>query len=97
MFVQTIDVHTEDPDALLKVAHRWATDASQQGMATRTHLCRDYDEPSAWQWIVEFPSYETAMRNSQRPETDAMFREFAELCSDEPRFRNLDVTESWQA
>lgn len=78
-------------------AKRWATDASQQGTATRAHLCRDRDDPSAWEWIVEFPSYEAAMRNSQRPETDALFREFADLCSDEPAFRDLDVTETGEA
>lgn len=96
MFVQTIDFHTSRPDELHDLMQRWATEASQDGSVTRAHLGRDRDEDSAWQMIVEFPSYDAAMRNSERPETDAMFQEFVKLCDDEPRFRNLDVTDSWE-
>jgi hypothetical protein len=41
--------------------------------------------------IVEFPSYELAMANSTRPETDQMARELAGMCTRGPEYRNLDV------
>ena len=41
--------------------------------------------------VVEFPSYEAAMENSQRPETAKLAERLAALCSAPPTFRNLDV------
>jgi hypothetical protein len=41
--------------------------------------------------IVEFPSYEEAMANSARPETDQMAKQLAALCTSGPNFHNLDV------
>jgi hypothetical protein len=41
--------------------------------------------------VVEFPSYEDAMSNSNLPETSAFAEKLAELCDTPPTFRNLDV------
>ena len=41
--------------------------------------------------IVEFPSYEEAMENSNRPETAAYAEKMMALCEGEVTFRNLDV------
>jgi hypothetical protein len=41
--------------------------------------------------IVEFPSYDDAMRNSQLPETSAFAEKMMTLCDGEAVFRNLDV------
>ena len=41
--------------------------------------------------IVEFPSYEDAMANSELPETAAFAEKLRGLCDSPMRFRNLDV------
>jgi len=45
---------------------------------------------------VEFPSYEEAMRNSNLPETDKIFREMVALCDEMPTFTDLDVVRDEQ-
>lgn len=91
MFVQLIDFRTSRRDELLELVRRWSSDATGGGTARSARLCTDRDDPGAWCLIVEFPSYDAAMQNSRRPETDAMSREFADLCDGEPVFRDLDV------
>jgi steroid delta-isomerase-like uncharacterized protein len=46
--------------------------------------------------IVEFPSYEDAMRNSKLPETDKIFQEMVALCDEMPTFTDLDVVRDAQ-
>ena len=46
--------------------------------------------------IVEFPTYEEAMTNSDLPETTEFTARMAELCDRPPTFRNLDVTREVQ-
>jgi hypothetical protein len=41
--------------------------------------------------IVEFPSYEEAMANSDLPETTELAAKLASFCDGPPTFRNLDV------
>jgi hypothetical protein len=41
--------------------------------------------------IAEFEDYEQAMKNSERPETDAFAREMATMTNGEPSFGNFDV------
>jgi len=57
----------------------------------RLNVTRDRDRPNRFFTIVEFPSYEVAMDNSGRPETDAFAERMAALCTRGPIFYNLDV------
>jgi hypothetical protein len=57
----------------------------------RLTITQDRDHPNRYATIVEFPSYEVAMENSQRPDTDAFARQMAALCSSGRHFRNLEV------
>lgn len=54
-------------------------------------ITRDRDRPNRYVTIVEFPSYEEAMDNSRRPDTDAFATQMAALCTSGPRYYNLDV------
>ncbi|GAB1691923.1 hypothetical protein [Krasilnikovia sp. M28-CT-15] len=47
--------------------------------------------------IVEFPSYEAAMANSELPETGEFARQMAALCSNGPEFQNLEVKRTFPA
>jgi hypothetical protein len=58
---------------------------------TREVTGRDRDRANVYVQIVEFPSYDDAMRNSQLPETSAFAEKMMTLCDGEAVFRNLDV------
>jgi steroid delta-isomerase-like uncharacterized protein len=90
-FVQIIDYTTSRADELNQVLDRYI--AQSQGHRTVTHsvVGRDREAENHYVDVVEFPSYEEAMKNSNLPETDRMFREMVALCDGMPTFTNLDV------
>ena len=51
----------------------------------------DRDRPDTYVQIVEFPSYEAAMDNSNMPETTEFAERIAKLCNGPLTFRNLDL------
>ncbi len=66
-------------------------------LAVRGTITADRDRPGTYLNIVEFESVESAMENSQRPETQEFAAKMAELCDGPPKFYNLDLIETWQA
>lgn len=93
-FVQIIEYTTsreDEVEALLK-----ETLAATEGRRTRTRgmRCSDRDKANTYVNIVEFPSYEAAMKNSEMPEISAMAEQMAKLCDGPATFRNLDVIET---
>lgn len=61
----------------------------------RAVICADRDKENTYVNIVEFESYESAMENSNRPETTEFAAKMAELCDGPATFHNLDVQEVW--
>jgi quinol monooxygenase YgiN len=90
-FVQLIEFNTGDVDAFNRILDEWLAKTSGVRTATRAVLGRDRDNDGTYVSIVEFPSYEAAMENSNRPETAEFAARLSELCDDPPTFRNLDV------
>ncbi|WP_031004237.1 ester cyclase [Streptomyces sp. NRRL F-5727] len=90
-FVQVIDCKTSRADELNRLMDAWVE--ATQGKRTATHsiVGRDRADSTHVVEIVEFPSYEEAMQNSNLPETDRIFREMVALCDGEPSFTDLDV------
>ncbi|MGW2207564.1 ester cyclase [Streptomyces sp. NPDC001774] len=90
-FVQVIDCKTSRADELNRLMDAWVE--ATQGKRTATHsiVGRDRADSTHVVEIVEFPSYEEAMKNSDLPETDRIFREMVALCDSEPSFTDLDV------
>lgn len=95
-FVQVIDCKTRQVEELNKLMDTWV--AQTQGRRTATHslVGKDRSDASHVVEIVEFPSYEEAMRNSKLPETDRTFQEMAALCEETPTFTDLDVVRDEQ-
>ncbi len=90
-FIQLIDYET-DQAAEIDQAMRNAVSQNQAAMGVvRLEQTQDHDNPRHFVTIVEFPSYEAAMANSIRPETDVMARELAAMCTRGPNYQNLDV------
>ncbi|WP_274562405.1 ester cyclase [Streptomyces spiramyceticus] len=90
-FIQVIDCKTNQADELNRLMDTWIE--ATQGKRTATHsiVGKDRADSTHIMEIVEFPSYEEAMRNSNLPETDRIFREMVALCEGEPSFTDLDV------
>jgi quinol monooxygenase YgiN len=89
-FVQIIEYETDRPDEMRALGEAQMAEA-QPPSSFRVTVARDRDQPTRFFTIVEFPSYEAAMENNARPETDAFARQMAALCTSGPRFYNLDV------
>ncbi len=90
-FVQVIDYETTRFDEMNALIDRWAEQSSGRRTATHTMIGQDREARNHYVDMVEFASYEEAMRNSQLPETDRMFQEMVSLCEGMPKFMNLDV------
>jgi steroid delta-isomerase-like uncharacterized protein len=95
-FVQLIDCKTHKYDDMDRLMDAW-TEATQ-GKRTATHALvgKDRTRDGHYVEIVEFPSYEEAMKNSELPETDRIFEEMVALCDETPTFTDLDVVRDEQ-
>jgi quinol monooxygenase YgiN len=90
-FVQIIEYETRRADELAKLLDEWMRATEGKRTVTRELHTQDRDNPSRFVDIVEFPSYEQAMRNNDLPETNAIAERMRALCTREPRFLNVEV------
>lgn len=90
-FIQIIEFKTGDIDAFNALVDEWLKDSAGFRTSSRATQVRDRDDDRTYMNIVEFPSYEAAMENSNRPETAEFAARLAKLCDGPPSFRNLDV------
>ena len=90
-FIQIVEFKSSRDDELQKLDSEWTEAERQDSTVQRATLARDRDNPNSYVMIVEFPSYEEAMKNSNRPETDAFAARLAALCDGPINYRNLDV------
>ncbi|MHC3468348.1 ester cyclase [Streptomyces sp. 7R007] len=90
-FVQLIDCRTSRFDDMNRLMDTWVEQTKGKRTATHAVVGKDHSDASHFIEIVEFPSYEEAMRNSQLPETDKIFQEMVALCDGMPTFTDLDV------
>ncbi|MGW6564676.1 ester cyclase [Streptomyces sp. NPDC054975] len=95
-FVQIIDCRTSRFDDLNRLMDKWVEQTKGKRTATHSVIGKDRSDSSHLVEIVEFPSYEVAMTNSQLPETDRIFREMVALCDEMPTFTDLDIVRDEQ-
>ena len=95
-FIQIIEFTSSRADELNAVLDEWLERTQGKRTATRGIQTRDRDRPNTYVQIIEFPSYEQAMANSELPETAEVANRLAELCDGPPTFRNLDVARTIQ-
>ncbi|MFI6566352.1 ester cyclase [Streptomyces sp. NPDC050534] len=95
-FVQIIDCRTSRFDDINRLMDTWVEQTRGRRTATHAVVGKDHSDASHFVEIVEFPSYEEAMRNSSLPETDKIFREMVALCDEMPTFTDLDVVRDEQ-
>jgi len=90
-FIQIIELTTTQPDEVEALVKEWQAQTAGRRTAKRGTFTRDRDRPDVYVQIVEFPSYEDAMSNSNLPETAAFAERLGKLCDGPMEFRNLDV------
>lgn len=90
-FIQIIEIETTRPDEVEALVGQWSAATQGKRTAQRGTFTKDRDRPNTYVQIVEFPSYEDAMANSDLPETASLSEKIRELCGGTLVFRNLDV------
>ena len=92
-FVQIMEYTTSRYDEMRQAEEEWLAATEGKRTVTRQLTCQDRDRPGTYVTVVEFPSYEEAMKNSELPETQQLAEKMTKLCDGPPTFRNLDVVD----
>jgi hypothetical protein len=90
-FIQVIEFTTTRPDDVEALVSEWRTQTEGRRTAQRGTFTMDREKANTYVQIVEFPSFEEAMANSELPETARFAERLSELCEGPMTFRNLDV------
>lgn len=90
-FVQLIECRTSRLDEMNRLLDDWLEQTKGKRTAMHAVVGKDRSDASHIVEVVEFPSYEEAMRNSNLPETGRIFRDMVALCDETPTFTDLDV------
>ena len=92
-FVQIIEFRTFDIEPTRQINKQWWQ--ATEGMRTvrRELLARDHSDPSRYFAIAFFDSYESAMENSDLPETRASAEQHMKTAEGPPVFYDPDILE----
>jgi hypothetical protein len=90
-FIQIMEYKTSKFDEIQALADKWVAATEGKRTATSGLVTKDRDNRDTYVEIIEFPSYEDAMKNSELPETQEIAAQMAALADGPPTFRNLDV------
>ena len=90
-FIQIIDFDAANYDEMQAAVDEYRKATEGKRTTARARTGKDRDRENHYVTIVEFPSYEDAMRNNELPETAALAEKMQKLASGPPKFLNLDV------
>jgi hypothetical protein len=89
-FVQLVEFTTSRFEEMERLNEEWRRLNPDRGYEWMV-MTADRDQPGRYVAVVEFSSYEEAMRNSEDPRTGDFAAKMAALSDAPPVFRNLDV------
>ncbi len=92
-FIQIVEGHTDEFDAITALGEEWEQATDGRRTARRSITTRDRKDPRHFMTLVFFDSYESAMENSNLPETQQFAEKLATLFAGPPTFHDLDVVE----
>lgn len=92
-FIQIMEVATSRVDEVRALSNRLREELGESFLVRRATVTADRDNPGRYFIIVEFDSYEEAMKNSSDPATSRYAEELGALLDGPPTFHNLDVVE----
>jgi uncharacterized protein (DUF1330 family) len=90
-FVQVMEVTTSRYDEFQAFSNKMRDERGDSLLANKVTVTADRDNPGHYFIIIEFNSYEEAMKNSNDPETSRYAEEMGALLDGPPTFHNLDV------
>lgn len=93
-FVQLIKFRTHRIDDFDATVRQWEQAVGSARTARWVITGADREQPDSYMQIVEFPSYEAAMANSDHPVTSEFADQLSKLCDGEPTFHNMDVRDA---
>jgi len=89
-FVQIVEFTTDDYDAVRKIDQAWVSATDGKRTARRQIVTRDRNKPDRYLAFVFFDSHESAMQNSNLPETQKFANRYGEATTS-VAFHNLDI------
>jgi len=90
-FVQIIEGRTDKMDELMKLDDEWFAATEGKRTLTRSVVGRDRNDPERFVVLAFFDSYESAMKNSNLPETSEFAERQTKLMTAPPTFLDLDI------
>jgi quinol monooxygenase YgiN len=92
-FIQIIEGRTTRADELMALEEEWRQATEGKRTLRRSIVTRDRNDPDRYVIIAFFDSYESAMVNSNLPETNEFGRKQEALLDGPMVFTDLDVVE----
>ena len=92
-FVQIIELQTSKYDEIAKLEDEWRKATEGKRTLRRSIVARDRKDPNRILILAFFDSYDSAMINSNLPETSAFGEKQAALADGPMKFTDLDIIE----
>jgi quinol monooxygenase YgiN len=92
-FIQIIELRTDKIDEIRALEEEWLKATEGKRTLRRSLVCRDRNDAKRHLVIAFFDDYESAMANSNLPETAAFGERQAALVDGPMQFTDLDVIE----
>ena len=92
-FVQIIEMRTKKYEELQALGDEFFAATDGKRTLQRSFVTRDRNDPDRYLILAFFDSYESAMENSNLPETAAFAEKQMPLLDGPPTFYDLDVIE----
>jgi quinol monooxygenase YgiN len=92
-FIQIIEMRTTRVDELTALEAEWEKATEGKRTLRRSIVARDRNDPNRYLVLAFFDDYESAMVNSNLPETSEFGHKQAELLDGPMAFTDLDVIE----
>jgi hypothetical protein len=92
-FIQIIECRTSRFDELKALEEQWEQATEGKRTLRRSIVARDRNDPTRYMILASFDSYDSAMVNSNLPETDELGQRQAALLDSPMIFTDLDVVD----
>jgi quinol monooxygenase YgiN len=90
-FIRIIEFRTSDIDGVRLVHEDWRSASEGRRTVRREILARDPSDPNRYFAVEFFDSYESAMENSELPESAAAVEQYMKATDGPPVFYDLEV------
>ena len=92
-FLQVIDVRTSKADELMALEGQWRQATEGKRTLRRSMVARDRNDPEHYVILAFFDDYDSAMANSNLPETAEFASKQQALADAQATFIDLDILE----